>query len=871
MISALAGLPSLGGIGGGFDGGSLPLLGFGLLSTFASSLTTQSFLGSTTSIPDLNSQANINFGNFNSNFGSYTGNGSNGNGYFYNPAPYGDNPSLHTGPSDFRAWHQWATGGVQPPLCVEPFYGQGYGYTNVQFGSAGAYGAAAGYGSPGVYGTQGAYGAASVGYGTTQGAFAGGLGYGTTPVGAYPYSASPAYCPPTYGSQPIFSSAYQAMGVVQQSSYTPVQNYTPIQTYIPPSNYTIPPQNYTPPAPPNYSAATYGTQPTPEQTANFNNYAQEAIARFNSNGASITGTYQGATGMQAPGYTPATYAAPDYSQPGVANPYYGQPTPEQTANFNNYAQEALARFNSTGASINGQYAVGTGMAPPSYTPATYGYGGQPTPQQTASFNNYAQEALARLNATSASIQGTYQASFASSSVQVNYGSDITYSLPAQQTPAYGSYLGNYQSLPNYGAASYGAYNLGWSYPQPQPPVFYGSALPSYTAPLIQSQTPYGYGGPPLPAPCPPPAYPPRPPHQHQHPPYQPPTQPTPPTPPAPPARDPKEVANEQAQSIPPRTGNHPGRIDYPVVPIIQQDVAGPASVLGSRLTGDPSKIASFTVSNPAPNQNNDANHFDRIGAYMVMQQDSSLRYNVDTGRFFRTYDGGVTRDVLDMAQVSQMVRQDHPDNFTRVGQLLQHLPNDNQLFGSQEQGATPSGSFAAGGATQTNGGFVPPPRQPLNLPPLNTPTLPPFAGFGNSGGKVPALDALVAQRESGQISGNDFNLALLQIAAQQGALNPNPQPQTAGVGFQITAHRYWDPQRGDYANVSDVTTQGYEGEDQHIFNTQNQTSVTVSRDGVPPGTPVRVTVNWDNGQSRTWDYQVGIDQQSDVDVFSPIG
>ncbi|MBX3167138.1 MAG: hypothetical protein KF760_06990 [Candidatus Eremiobacteraeota bacterium] len=846
MISALAGLPSLGGIGGGFDGGSLPLLGFGLLSTFASSLTTQSFLGPTTNIPDLSSQANINFSNFNTNFGSYTGNGSNTNGYFWNPAPYGDNPSLHTGPSDFRAWHQWATGGVQPPLAVAPFYGQGFGYTNVQFGSAGAYGA--------------------VGYGTSG-------AYGSAPVGAYPYSASPAYCPPSYGSQPIFSNAYQAMGVVQQSSYTAVPNYTPIQTYIPPSNYAPPTYNYTPPAyapPQNYTTPTYGSQPTPEQTANFNSYAQDAIARFNANGSSITGQYQGATGMQAPGYTPATYTPPDYSQPSVANPYAGQPTPEQTAAFNNYAQEALARFNATGASISGQYAGATGMVPPSYTPATYStgaYGGQPTPEQTAAFNNYAQQALAQLNSTAASIQGTYQASFSSSS-QVNYGSDITYSLPAQPTPAYGTYLNSYQSLPNYSAASYGAYNLGYGYPQPQPPVFYGSALPSYTAPLIQQQTPYGYGGPPRPAPCPPPAYPPRPPHPH----YE-----QPPAPPAPPVVQEPAPPPPVVAPAPTNPSPRPGRINYSLVPIIQQDVAGPASVLGSRLTGDPAKIASFTATNPPPNQNNDANHFDRIGAYTVMQQDSSLRYNVDTGRFFRTYEGGVTKDVLDMAQVSQMLRQDHPNNWARVGQLLQHLPTDNQLFGSQEQAVTPPGSFTAGGATQTNG-FTPPVRIP-NLPPLNTPVLPPldkpelppFAGFGNSGGQSPELDLLLVQRQAGLITGDQFNLALLQIAGNQGVINPNPAPPVQGVPFQITAHRYWDPQRGDYANVTDVTTQGYQGEDQHVFNPQNQTSVTVTRDNVPIGTPVRVTVNWDNGQSRTWDYNIAGNDQSDVDVFSPIG
>lgn len=536
--------------------------------------------------------------------------------------------------------------------------------------------------------------------------------------------------------------------------------------------------------------------------------------------------------------------------------------------FNNYAQEALARFNSTGASINLQYAGATGTAP-NYTPPAR---------------------------------------------------DITYSLPAQPTPAYGTYLNNYQSLPNYGSASYGAYNLGYGYPQPQPPVFYGSALPSYTAPLIQQQTPYGYGGPPQPAPSPPPAYPSRPPHPTYEQPPAPPTPPAyppvaqqPPTPPAyppvaeqpptPPAYPPvaeqpptppvyyPPVA-EQPPAPPPVTKDNtplgpstpvaanptrPGRVEYPLVPVIQQDVAGPASVLGSRLTGDPAKIASFTATNPAPNQNQDALHFDRRGAYTVMQQDSSLRYNVDTGRFFRTYDGGATKDVLDMAQVSQMLRQDHPNNYARVGQLLQHLPTDNQLFGSQEQAATPSGSFAVGGATQTQG-FAPPVRipnlPPLNtpvLPPLKTPELPPFAGFGNSGGQSPELDSLLVQRQAGQITGDQFNLALLQIAANQGAINPNPAPPVQGVPFQLTAHRYWDPQRGDYANVSEVTTQGYQGEDQRVFNTLNQTSVSVTRNDVPIGTPVRVTVNWDNGQSRTWDYHIAGNDQSDVDVFSPIG
>lgn len=870
MISALAGLPSLGGMGGGFDGSSLPMLGFGLLSTLSSSLTTGGFLGiAGTSVPNIQA-TNINFGNFNSSFGSYSGasGNSNSNGYFYNPNQYGDNPSLHTGPSDFRAWHQWATGGVQPPLEVAPFYGQGYAATNVQFNNSYAYGAA------GAYGAQGGYGAQAP---------------------AYPYSASPSYGAATgYAAQPIFSNAYRAMGAIQQTNYTPVPNYTPVQNYTPVPSYNPPsypttnytPTNYTAPA---YTpSATYGSQPTPEQTSAFSSWAQSALSQFNATGSTISGSYQSATGQPAPTYAPAAYNPPNYSQP---------PTPSTPS--------------------------------PGTTPG-YTYGTPPTPQQTAAFSSYAQQALAQLNATAATIQGSYQAS--SSSSQASYGSDITYSLPASQPPSYASYTGAYQSLPTYQSAasyqsyqssanyqSYGAYNnVGWSYPQPQPPVFYGSALPSYAAPVLQSQTPYGYGGPPQPAPVPPPAYPPRPPYQQQQPPtppaaptppayppvaqqppvYTPPVAQQPPAPPAPPAYPPvtqqppvytPPVAQPPAPPdkgrapadswmattvAPTNNGSRPARLDYPRVPIIQQDVNGPASVLASRLVGDPSKISSFTATSPPPNQNKDALHFDRVGAYTVMQQDSSLRYNVDTGRFFRTYDGGTTKDVLDMAQVSQMLRQDHPDNYNRVGRLLQHLPTDGQLFGSQEQAPPISPSFTAGGATQVSSGFVRPPQLPPvqipNLPPLNSPTLPPFAGFPNSGGKVPALDALVAQREAGQISGNDFNLALLEIAGQQG-ISRNPQPPSPGSQFQLTAHRYWDPQRGDYANVTDVTTQGYEGQDQQVFNTLNQHSLTVTREGVPDGTPVRVTINWDNGQSRVWDYQVANNQNGDVDVFSPIG
>lgn len=315
-----------------------------------------------------------------------------------------------------------------------------------------------------------------------------------------------------------------------------------------------------------------------------------------------------------------------------------------------------------------------------------------------------------------------------------------------------------------------------------------------------------------------------------------------------------------------------------MIPIISNDAAAAAQALGSRLVGDPSKIAAFKQSNPIPMQNQDALRFDRIGAYFVMQQDSSLRYNVDTGRFFRTYSTGETKDVLEMSQVAQMLRQEHPNHFGRVNQLLHHLPSDDQLFGAKSPPASVGNSPTfTSGVSPINPGLppliLPPVQQPV-LPPLQKPTLPTFGGIPNSGGKVPALDQLVAQRDAGQISGNDFNLELIKIAAQTGAINPNPVvPGRPSGQFTITAHRYWDSSAGAYSEVSEVLLQGGENpnDTQRVFNPNKQTTVVINKDGVPLGNPLRVTVTWENGQSRTWDYQVNDPKGSDVDVFSPLG
>lgn len=76
--------------------------------------------------------------------------------------------------------------------------------------------------------------------------------------------------------------------------------------------------------------------------------------------SALAGGWQGALGGQPGGFP----------QQGGFPGQFGQPSPQDTAAFNNYAQQALAQFNATGASIQGQYGG------PTFQPAQYNpYGG----------------------------------------------------------------------------------------------------------------------------------------------------------------------------------------------------------------------------------------------------------------------------------------------------------------------------------------------------------------------------------------------------------------------------------------------------------------------------------------------------------------
>jgi hypothetical protein len=346
------------------------------------------------------------------------------------------------------------------------------------------------------------------------------------------------------------------------------------------------------------------------------------------------------------------------------------------------------------------------------------------------------------------------------------------------------------------------------------------------------------------------------------------------------------------------------------------------------MSGDPGKIGTLTSVTPPPIHARDASQFDRMSAYYVMNQDDSLRLDVDRGKFYRTF-GDKKIDVLDLSHVSTMLRQNQGDGYQRVGDLLGHLPTDQQLAATLPKPA-PTPTYGNPQPTNnygkpvsqppTNYGtpvayYPPTPPPPAPTPPTppappappatppppvvvqqppapqphppvlghvingtfvpNMPFLPTREPLPNSGGAVPALDKLVAERNAGTISGNDFNLELLRIAQQTGAIRTNVNnvgPARTG-DFNLTAHRYWDSSSGGYVNVSEILLSGgiNPNDELRVFNPQGQNTLSLSRENVPLGNNMRVTVSWENGQQRIWDYQLREVGDTSVDVFTPAG
>lgn len=562
-------------------------------------------------------------------------------------------------------------------------------------------------------------------------------------------------------------------------------------------------------------------------------------------------------------YGTQSYGAPSYGAPSYGAPSYGHSYgsayPNHYGGANNSKPDTFVAWHdwaTRGVSL--PYAspppvASYGAPPQSYGPAP-SYGGAPTypafPTQPA--------------------YGAPPAGYGQQPVQTGYV-DVTYRIPTfQQLPSYGNYHNNYQQLPSYGSQSYGAQNHGWNYPS-QPSQPYVTSAQSYTLPVIQQQTPYGYGGPPRPAPTPPPAY----------------TQPKPPAPP--PATYPPKppVATEPPHVCPPP----PERVSYPVLPRSTDDYAKSAAIFGSRMTGDPAKIALFADPSKAPSQQYDGCRYERMGAFQVMQHDPSLRFNVDSGKFYRTYEDGKCKDVLDIAQVTQILRNPNPNNFDYVGNLVRGGPTDAQLFGDYSKCKPPVyGAPAPPLPPPPPQPLVnvrpavnvapppppPPPRAPVPGPTVSNPGIPevvnnngPFRPETNPTAQV---QNLVTQRNAGLVTGNNFNAELLRIASQAGAIrNVNSNPSSAQTApFSVTAHRYWDSSSGGYVNVASMLVESNNASERK-FNSLAQHTVELTQDKAPVGGQVRVTVAWENGQQRIWDYNIADSKGSEVDVFSPLG
>ena len=206
-----------------------------------------------------------------------------------------------------------------------------------------------------------------------------------------------------------------------------------------------------------------------------------------------------------------------------------------------------------------------------------------------------------------------------------------------QLPDYQSYLAGYRSLP---AAPQGGCGLLWNFATPSGPV-YDQALPSYLAQVMQSQTPLGSVGARREAPC-----------------------------------RPEEGAKVTVLPAPATRARQ--KLPQVLDPLENPEAA--AQSLAVRLLGEARRRAALTVWQPRPDENQDGLHLERLALYFVLARDSSLRYNVDSGRFVRVYGDGESREVLSMAWVGQVLRQAQPDRWSRVEQRICRLPLDQHLF-----------------------------------------------------------------------------------------------------------------------------------------------------------------------------------------------
>lgn len=375
-----------------------------------------------------------------------------------------------------------------------------------------------------------------------------------------------------------------------------------------------------------------------------------------------------------------------------------------------------------------------------------------------------------------------------------------------------------------------AYTLGWNYPTP-PAAFYERAFLSYTAQVLQRQTPYGTGSWRRSAPVPPP--------------------PGPPKPPLP--------AMEEEEGPCPTSSSRLLQ-DYPPVPDPAVDAEAASRALGSRLLGTPQRVTALLTYEPPPADNHDFFHLERLALYFVFQQDGSLRFNVDSGRFLRTYSGGETKEVLEMSQITQVLRLEQVDRWTRVAHLLQLLPHDLHLFGAPVPLPHPS----------------PPPPTPVlpgiqpitvQMPPVPkiaavTPPVRPAPAVTPSTAPVAASGPLPPAQSSPPATASASTSVPVEPAPVFTPLAPSA-PSAPMLTLSLKAHRYWDLGAGSYSEVSQVRI----GEEL-IENSDKLPTFSLTRQ-LPQGPAVPISVTWTNGQTRSWEQALTDLRGHEVELYSP--
>ncbi len=97
------------------------------------------------------------------------------------------------------------------------------------------------------------------------------------------------------------------------------------------------------------------------------------------------------------------------------------------------------------------------------------------------------------------------------------------------------------------------------------------------------------------------------------------------------------------------------------------------------------------------------------------------------------------------------------------------------------------------------------------------------------------------------------------------------RPAPSG-SLRVVAHRYYDHYEESFVPVRSIQVFGNSQESYHlgelVWNPGQLFQVENIIPQVPEGASFRVVVTWEDGNTRTWDYQVGTTERR-VDVYRP--